>query len=524
MLAAIGVARIVSTYRSIAQTSDETPNIACGMQYLDLGQYDYGAFHPPIARLAMAVGPYFYGARSQKLPDRWHEGNAVLNSAPRYGKALTLARIGILPFFLLACTVVWLWGRRLLGDWGALAPVFLFTNIPPVLAHAGVATMDMAAGAGICSALFTYTLWLENGSLRRAILFGIGLALAILAKFSAVLLLPVCIAAITLLHPRARQRRNWAWIPVAFVLIWGAYRFSFGPMTEHVSRDAAEQGGIFAKIPTPLLHALETLPVPAPQLLDGLWQVHNHVDAGHTAYLLGRHSFHGWWYFFPVALAVKTPLPVLLLAALGVFAICRAAPHEKRRALWMPAILTAVILLINLPTSLNIGVRYMLPLYPLLALTAGIGAVWLWRYRRAIAMVLMVWTALSSATAHPDYLAYFNEFAGARPENILVDSDLDWGQDMARLAADLQRRRVPYLHMSCLYTGDDTRLGLPAWDSLEPYQPVTGWVAVSQTMLKNYAWMVAQRRGRPDLAFAWLDQHRPVARIGKSILLYYIPG
>src|ERR1035441_3979484 len=59
---------------------------------------------------------------------------------------------------------------------------------------------------------------------------------------------------------------------------------------------------------------------PAPQLLDGLWQVHNHVEGGHTAYLLRRHSFHGWWYFFPVALAVKTPLAILLLAALGVFA------------------------------------------------------------------------------------------------------------------------------------------------------------------------------------------------------------
>src|ERR1022692_1800614 len=188
LLAAIGVARIAATYRSIAQTSDETPNIACGMQYLDLGRYDYGAFHPPLARLAIAIGPYLYGARAQKLPDRWKEGNAVLNSAPRYGKALTLARLGILPFFLLACTMVWLWGRKLLGDWGALAPVFLFTNIPPVLAHAGVATMDMAAGAGICTALFTCTLWLEEGTLRRAIFLGIRLAVAVLAQFSAVLL------------------------------------------------------------------------------------------------------------------------------------------------------------------------------------------------------------------------------------------------------------------------------------------------------------------------------------------------
>jgi hypothetical protein len=247
--------------------------------------------------------------------------------------------------------------------------------------------------------------------------------------------------------------------------------------------------------------------------------VHNHVEGGHTAYLLGRHSFHGWWYFFPVALAVKTPLAILLLAGLGVFALF----HEKRRDLWMPAVLAATILVINLPTSLNIGVRYMLPLYPLLALTAGIGVAWLWRRQRAAAIVLLLWTAVSSAAAHPDYLAYFNEVAGSHPERILVDSDLDWGQDMARLGAELQRRRVPYLHMACLYTGDDTRLGLPAWDGLEPYQPVTGWVAVSQTMLQNYGWMVSQQRNRPDLAFAWLDQYQPVGRVGKSILLYYIP-
>ena len=174
----------------------------------------------------------------------------------------------------------------------------------------------------------------------------------------------------------------------------------------------------------------------------------------------------------------------------------------------MPAVLAGTILLVNLPTSLNIGVRYMLPLYPLLALTAGAGVVWLWRYRRA-AVVLLAWTAVASAAAHPDYLAYFNELGGTHPERILVDSDLDWGQDMARLASELQRRRVPYLHMACLYTGDDTRLGLPAWDSLEPYQPVTGWVAVSQTMLKNYGWMAATQRGRTDLAFGgWTNTNR----------------
>jgi len=268
-----------------------------------------------------------------------------------------------------------------------------------------------------------------------------------------------------------------------------------------------------------VLHALETIPVPAPQLLDGLWQVHNHVDAGHTAFLLGNHSFHGWWYFFPVALAVKTPIPVLLLVFLGIFAL-RGEPLRER---WIPAIISGVILLINLPTTLNIGVRYMLPLYPMLALTAGIGTLWLWRRARWAAIAALVWVAASAALAHPDYLAYFNETAAAHPERVLVDSDLDWGQDMSRLAVELRRRNVSYFHMSCLYTGDDTRLGLPNWDSLDPYQPVNGWVAVSYTMLYNYGWKAAQDRGRKDLAFAWLDRYQPVGRVGKSILLYRIP-
>ena len=145
---------------------------------------------------------------------------------------------------------------------------------------------------------------------------------------------------------------------------------------------------------------------------------------------------------------------------------------------------------------------------------------WLWS---GMAGALLLWTAVSSWAAHPDTIAYFNELAGNRPERFLVDSDLDWGQDMGRLVATLRERHVPYLHMNCQYTGDDARLALPAWDTLEPYQPVTGWVAVSFTRLKTYAWLVARQQGRTELAFAWLGRYQPVARVGKSILLYYIP-
>jgi hypothetical protein len=535
LLTAIGATRIVSTYRAVAQTSDETPNIACGMQWLDQGRYDYGPFHPPLARIAMSIGPYLYGARSQSLPNRWVEGNAVLNSAPRYGKALTLARIGILPFFILACACVWLWSRRLMDDWSALVPLFLFTNMPPVLAHAGLATTDMAVTAGVCAAVYAFILWQDAPHLARSIVLGLAMAAAVLAKFSALLFVPCCLIGLLLLRAAA-QREPWrAWcrrhagpflvaMLVAAITVWAAYRFSWGPAATH---EIPADTPLARYAPLSLLRTLSRISIPAPEIAHGMGLISEHVFEGHAAYLMGQNSLHGWWYFFPVALALKLPLGILALAAAGLVGLIRAGKRTFDWRAWGPPICVAAILLPCLKATLNIGVRYVLALFPMLAITAGIGAVYLFRRcgrAGAIAAIaLTLWAAASSVAAHPDYIPYFNELAGSRPERFLVDSDLDWGQDMNRLVVELQRRRVPSLHMACLYTGDDRRLALPAWDALEPYHPVTGWVAVSFTMLKNFGWLVSQQQGRRDTAFAWLDRYRPVARVGTSILLYHIP-
>ena len=342
LLTAIGVGRIAATYRAISQTSDESSNLACGFQWLEQGRYDLGPFHPPLARIAMSVGPYLYGARSQGLTDRWKEGNAVLSSGARYAKTLTLARIGILPFFVLASLCVWLWSRRLLGEWGGVAAVFLFTNIPPVLAHAGVATSDMAICAGVCAAAYAFVRWVDEPDLRGSLLLGVAFAVAFLSKFSSVVLLPASAVTILLLRWagfRPAHRRILIALLVAALLTWSAYRFSFGRMTEHVAADAAGQGGIWSAIPASWFHTLERAPLPAPEILDGFWQVHNHVDGGQAAYLLGENSMRGWWYFFPVALAVKTPLGLLILTAIGFFALAREKLRPFDWRAWAPAAL-----------------------------------------------------------------------------------------------------------------------------------------------------------------------------------------
>jgi len=140
-----------------------------------------------------------------------------------------------------------------------------------------------------------------------------------------------------------------------------------------------------------------------------------------------------------------------------------------------------------------------------------------------VAAVLLLWLAAASVWAHPDYIPYFNELAARHPERILVDSDLDWGQDLKRLVWKLHELRVEHVYFNCLWSGDDSKIGLPAWDGLDAYKPVTGWVAISFTQLKTRGLYLAETMGRPEPAYAWLDRYQPAYKVGKSILLYHIP-
>ena len=140
--------------------------------------------------------PYLAGLRSRGLSGTDGAGNAILRSGGSYLRNLTLARIGILPFFVLAAGVIWAWARRLFGDRTALASVFLFCALPPVLGHAGLATTDMAIIAGLASAVFAFEVWLRKPTLRQSALLGVALAIAVLSKFSALLFLPVCLVSL----------------------------------------------------------------------------------------------------------------------------------------------------------------------------------------------------------------------------------------------------------------------------------------------------------------------------------------
>ncbi|HJZ04914.1 MAG TPA: phospholipid carrier-dependent glycosyltransferase, partial [Patescibacteria group bacterium] len=147
LLIIIGLIRIFSTYSVFWQTWDEPPHITAGMEWLETGQYTREHMHPPLPRVMCALGPYLDGVRSTGLDYRTYEGNNLLQYNNAYERNLTLARLGVLPFFVIATLVVWIWARLYFGGLTALLSVILFTTLPPVLAHSGLATTDMACAA-----------------------------------------------------------------------------------------------------------------------------------------------------------------------------------------------------------------------------------------------------------------------------------------------------------------------------------------------------------------------------------------
>jgi hypothetical protein len=540
LLTGIGVARIVSTYHVFNQTADEPEAIATGVEWLQRGTYTLDNSHPPLARVAAGLGPFLSGLRLQGHGTTVSSGNELFNFHGQYLHNLALARLGILPFFVLAVGVVWVWSLKIFNPTSGLLAVLLFTTLPPVLAHAGLATNDMAVTATLSAALLSLIFWLERPTYGRSFWLGLFVALAFLSKFSTLLLLPACGVAIlasrwmlrtqSIEQPRIVSRRHAGAIGLVIVtvclVIWGGYRFSVRGARPNTSDAVTIENPGSKDMLRKIGRSVEAkVPIPAPDLFWGIYYQWRHNHEGHPSYLLGEVRETGWWYFFPVALAVKTPLPLLILSGIGAFFLIRRLVLRLQDLDWRkltPLAATAAVLLVAVFSRIDLGVRLVLPIYPLLAIIAGFGAASLCTLPRfktfglAAVTVLLLWQIVSSARIHPDYLAYFNELGGSQPDHILVDSDVDWGQDVLRLVDTLHLRKIDSVSIAYLGTADLRQFDLPKYQVLPPYHPTTGWVAISDVLFRT------GERQPPYKGYAWLEAYEPVAVAGKSIRLYHI--
>ncbi len=245
----------------------------------------------------------------------------------------------------------------------------------------------------------------------------------------------------------------------------------------------------------------------------------SHNAEGHDSYLFGEYRRTGWWYFFPVAVGVKTPIGFLILAGCGIFAIMRSFRSNSWQQ-HLTVIFPVAIMLVCMSSKINLGVRHVLAIYPLLAVMGGHAMSEFFVLARrtshavlVLPIALAAWVVAEPWMVRPDYLAYFNQFAGAHPERILAESDLDWGQDLYRLSQRLREMHVEHVSIKYFGSAPLEKAGLPPYSILSADVPTTrGYAAVSV----RYLTLEYAKNG----SFAWLRGKTPQEVIGKSIYLY----
>jgi hypothetical protein len=520
IIVVVALIRVAATHHLLAAVADEPAHVAAGYDWLTGYGYSTDPTHPPLERILSAL-PLVLAHVPEPHYTFVARGNDLLYSNDRYDKNVARTRLGNLLFFAIAILGTAAVASRYHGAATGLVAALLFSLQPSILAHAGLATTDCAVTAAIPVALLALERWLDRRTWKRAAILGLVCGLGALTKFSFLPFFGVLAATLLVLRVRREAltkttaKQVLAMAMLAGLVIWAGYRFTFEPIGESDPLGPISADRVFSgKLRAPMMWFGAHVPVPAPQFLVGLFLVKIHNDDGHESYLFGRYSGHGFWYYFPVLLFYKTPIPFLLLFAWGVAAVF------LYRASKTPLLLFAVLLLSVLPSGINIGIRHVLPLYVFAAIVAAHGAVTAWRatetFGRTALASLALWLAVSSFAAHPDYIAYFNEFAGDEPARIAIDSNLDWGQDLLRLARFVREQHIETFHIAYAGSAILPNHGMRA-ESLEPNKQESGWVVVCETAAK-----LAGEGNWRGHGYDWLDAYKPYARIGRSIRVYWI--
>ena len=529
LLVLIFLSQGLAFVRANSQTSDEAVHLAAGYSYLARGDFRLNAEHPPLIKEIAAASVYLLhhipfqpDERLWRAAEEWRIGRDFLYRSPVPWNAILFA--GRMPNLilgaLLLCLIGW-WSRRLWGDGAALLAMALGAFEPNLLASASLITTDL--GAALFIFLAMYLLWEHAASPSWPLLAGAGAAigLALCSKFSTVLLVPVA-AIVVLSH----------------VLAAGGEFNLPGALRDARDKTAPGAGERLSRAVTALalLFIVAILVIPIVYFFQGFstwWngfsRVLAHQEGGHQAFFLGEYSTEGWWSYFPVAFLIKTPVGTLLLLAAALLFWRAGAPLRRKEAIFL-LLPVAIFFLAAMRGRINIGLRHILPVYPLLFVAASRLATVNFRRRILRAFILGVpaaFTAVSCLRVAPHQLAYFNELVGG-PRNgprYLSDSNIDWGQDLGGLKKLMDERKIPMIYLSYFGNAPPAALGIrhqyaPAFGHLEAPPPDVMPLGLRPQIIAISVCSLQGVHLREKDLYAWLAKRTPIGSIGYSLYLY----
>lgn len=503
------------------------------------------------------------------------------------------ARLACLPFVLLGCWICYRWASETYGKQAGLSAASLWCFSPLILGHGSLITPDVAAASCGVLAVYRFRAWLICPEWMNAALLGICTGIALLTKFTWAPLFPVIgvfgwsVWKLPIIDRESGWRVVWrdsAQLAlsgcIALLLINALYDFDRSFMRlgdyEFVSQDlnggTDSDGGDASHVArgrnTPRNRFADTwlasIPVPLPACyLEGIDLQRRDFEPGRMgrSYLIGVWKQGGWWYYYIVGLLVKEPVGFLILLCVSATLWKRdvwrrwgcqslevsGSAETETPTFTFPAIREDLLLLIppalvfwlvSRETGFNHHARYIIPALPFLFVFTSrimIHAV-SWPVLRWVVCGLMIWQLASVLWFAPHWLSYFNEIAGGpeRGDEWLVDSNIDWGQDLLKLKSWQEQHPEATPLFTLLGSRYDpaavgVKVSMPEFIQQNAERneilPEPGWYAVSVNLLQPYrARLYAPRTMRVNMSrVRWFRDQKPVDRAGYSIRIYHVP-
>lgn len=560
-------------------TFDETAHIGAGYSYLVKQDYRLNPEHPPIIKNIAALPLLFLNLNFPEDDPAWQEGNPaqwwaqfdfanhfIYHSGNDPQAILIWSKLAMIVILILLGLMIFKFAKAFFGFDVALLSLIFFVFSPTFIAHGRLITTDVGASLGFLLAIFYWLKFLEKPQKKSIILAGLTFGLALLIKFSLVLLIPLFIV-ITLVYIFLFKKSFWRYVGLSLLtgliglvfVIWPVYALNtagYSPERQLSDTIAALETNPMTPLKNICISMAQTpLLRPLAHYLLGLLMATHRTAVGNAVYFLGMLSGSGWWFYFPLIYFLKVPLALHLLTLLAlIFVFVRLAKSKIYINCWLktkdwlrknfPVFAMLVFLAIYWITSmsgkLNIGIRHILPTFPFvyilvsLALVKIVSATRKRYWKRLLVILLGVilgWYVFASINAFPYYLSYYNEIAGGTENGYkyAVDSNYDWGQDMKRLrdwfAEESAKYDIYYLKLDYFGGGDPAYYFGNKYQYFDPKKgPTKGWLAISANQLQ-----AGLGEPVPDKEFTqktgyynWLRAYQPVARAGTSIFIYHI--
>lgn len=531
-------------------TVDEIAHIPSGYTYVADQDFRLNPEHPPLAKALAGLPLVLKNFRGPETNwsweglNQWESGWYMIYHAGNDPKEVFFwSRLPMMLLMVLLGIILFKWAKELYGSKVGLIVLLLYAFYPDVLAHGRLVTTDVAAALGYTLAVYFFDRLTREITWRNILYASLALALAQLLKFSAFLLFIIFFILVIVKSIMERKqggflRQFWvmfkSFFAVSFlslIFVWIAYIpfvFNMSPEITHRVIDVNLSSGPGVAFFRNILHSLEgnVITRAIGHYLLGMVMVVVRVEGGNNTFILGHLSDKAISWYFPVAWLLKTSITIIVGTFLSLAYLVWRFPRDQKNKWLLAVILMPVIVYwgFTLKGSLNIGIRHLMPTVPFVLLLIGFFVKDLLAKRNvwtnAAVGVFLVYFVGSTLWHYPNFIAYFNEFTPKDQRYTrLIDSSLDWGQDLLRLKKYIEENKINSIKIDYFGGSVPSYYISQAQEWHSSYGPTTGWLAVSATFYQSSK-LTGAKEG--TWSYEWLDKFEPKEIIGGSILVFNI--